>query len=170
MQELWKVIEEYPDYEVSNQGRVRRLRGQKGAHLMKAMKNDRGYPQVRLTMLPKRATADIHRLVGKAFVANTLNKACINHIDCNPQNNFAENLEWCTQAENIAHSRKLGRYPNHWQGKRSPAAKLSDAQVRAIRQEYESSQISHAKLAEKYGTNKKTITNIINRKFYVYVQ
>ena len=34
----------------------------------------------------------------------------MNHIDANVKNNTVNNLEWCTQSENIKHSIKLGRY------------------------------------------------------------
>lgn len=51
----------------------------------------------------------VHRLVALAFLPNPENKACINHLDCNPANNNVNNLEWCTVAENMEYMRKLGR-------------------------------------------------------------
>ena len=36
----------------------------------------------------------------------------VNHIDCNPHNNYYTNLEWVTPAENLEHSRRLGHYHN----------------------------------------------------------
>lgn len=52
----------------------------------------------------------VHRLVAEAFIENSENKPCINHIDCDVKNNKAKNLEWCTQSENILYACKLGRY------------------------------------------------------------
>lgn len=43
----------------------------------------------------------VHRLVASAFVEGYEEGKVVNHIDCNPSNNRASNLEWLTQAENL---------------------------------------------------------------------
>ena len=42
----------------------------------------------------------VHRLVALTYIPNPNNYPCVNHIDCNKQNNNLNNLEWCTQMYN----------------------------------------------------------------------
>ena len=56
----------------------------------------------------------IHRLVAETFIPKIDGKNYVNHIDSNTKNNKVDNLEWCTQSENILHGYKLGnKIPPH---------------------------------------------------------
>ena len=111
MQEIWKDIKGYEGkYQVSNLGRVRSLYDQnqfKKTHRIKLLKfNIRsGYYNVNLNNHRKRKSFQVHRLVAFAFIPNFDNKPIINHIDENRLNNKVDNLEWCTQKENVLHSK-----------------------------------------------------------------
>ena len=52
----------------------------------------------------------VHRLVAAAFIPNPDNLPIVHHIDGNPQNNAVNNLQWCTQKENVHHCRLSGKF------------------------------------------------------------
>lgn len=99
--EEWKIIKEFPMYEVSNKGRIK-SNVRSNSRILKPIPNSRGYLRVQLLDKDgKKRRVFIHRLVANAFVVNIKNKPCVNHIDNNPLNNTAENLEWVTHQENM---------------------------------------------------------------------
>ena len=115
--EIWKPIKGYEGlYEISDRGRVKRVRRKtkNGCTLMDRILNPRkqknGYLSLALTKNSKIKSVLIHRLVAEHFVPNPENKPEVNHKDFDRTNNNAENLEWCTHAENITFSREAGRY------------------------------------------------------------
>lgn len=105
MNEIWKTIENYPNYEVSNLGNVR---NKKTKRVLRPAKLNTGYLQVRI----KDSTGvyrgrNIHRLVMTTFnPVENMENLHVDHIDFNTQNNCLENLRWLTPAEN--RSRKSG--------------------------------------------------------------
>ena len=100
MIEVWKSvpIKEFSFYEISNFGNVRN-----GTKNLKTS-HSRGYPTVTLCNNCYRKTVRVHRLVAMAFVENRFNLPCINHKDGNKENNNFNNLEWCTQKQNMQHA------------------------------------------------------------------
>lgn len=49
----------------------------------------------------KRRKFLLHRLVAETYIDNPHNYPVINHINENKQDNCIENLEWCTQKDNM---------------------------------------------------------------------
>lgn len=99
--EIWKPVVGFPNYEVSNLGRVKGLNyANKGKPNILKPKKKR-YPTVSLRLNKKDTYIRIHRLVATAFIPNPENKRCIDHINCNPKDNRVENLRWATQKENM---------------------------------------------------------------------
>lgn len=116
-------------------------------------------------------TARVHRLVAQAFIPNVERKPCVNHIDFDRANASASNLEWCTQGENLRHSRLLGRIQSsYWTNKRSPNASLSDESVRSVREEYAAGGCSISDIGKKFGISKRTAGRIINMEVYKNVR
>ena len=75
--------------------------------IMKVCNKD-GYNIVNLWKNKKKKTIKVHRLVAEAFIPNLDNKQYINHKNAIRNDNTIQNLEWCTQKENILHAYKIG--------------------------------------------------------------
>lgn len=106
MDEVWKVITDFPRYSVSSYGRVRNNE----SGLVLRQHDHKGYKTVLLYDAfgaSKRFSA--HRLVAMAFLAAPSELECeqINHKDGCKTNNHANNLEWCTRSQNHRHSRDV---------------------------------------------------------------
>lgn len=91
-----KPIAGYADYWVTDTGFVINVTTGK---LLAMSKGSHGYLVVSLN----RKTYCVHRLVAFAFCVNR-GYDTVNHIDEVRTNNHYLNLEWCTQAHNVAHS------------------------------------------------------------------
>ena len=101
MEEIWKTIDGYENYQVSNMGKVKNIITGK---VLKQHNNGNGYLHVCLyNKEHKGKTIMVHRLVAKVFIPNPNNLPQINHIDECKENNCVSNLEWCTSEENINH-------------------------------------------------------------------
>lgn len=112
MIEEWRSIEGYGNYEVSSLGRVRskgryvntRSYGKRfieGQIIEGRPNKKRGnYVYVSLCTKSRHKQFKVHRLVAQAFIPNPDSKPQINHIDNDPTNNRADNLEWVTAQEN----------------------------------------------------------------------
>ena len=120
LNEIWKEIPEFTNYSVSNEGLVKGSSGK----ILKTFIQNMGYEVVSLYNGSKVSSKrTVHRLVAQAFIPNPLGLLVVNHKDGNKLNNRAENLEWCTNSQNILHARELGLNPYNrpTMGKKLPA-------------------------------------------------
>ena len=117
--EIWKDIDNFPNYQVSNLGNVKskerytKARGNEIIHrkefLLKGYINKKGYRQVTLYDINKKPkTMRVHKLVALAFIKNKNNLPQINHKDGNKLNNVVNNLEWISNYDNMQHAIKNG--------------------------------------------------------------
>jgi hypothetical protein len=117
VKEVWLPVVGYEGlYEVSNLGNVMvsssnpsKVTHFKGRNLRSTV-TVYGYVQACLTKYGVEKSKRVHRLVAEAFLPNLDNKPYVNHIDANRLNNYVDNLEWCTNLENVRHSVKLNRH------------------------------------------------------------
>lgn len=102
-EEIWKDCKGYEGlYQISNQGRLWSIRRQ--TIMTQHIKKD-GYYEVVLTAKNgKKKYERIHRLVALAFLDNPNCYPVVNHKDGNKTNNCADNLEWCSIAQNTKHA------------------------------------------------------------------
>ena len=101
-EEIWKTIEGYPNYKVSNMGNVKSLnyRNTGKEEILKPNKS-RGYLKVRLCKDGKIKPMQLHRLVALAFVQNdSIFNTDVNHKNECKTDNRACNLEWCDATYN----------------------------------------------------------------------
>ena len=97
--ETWKKVEEFPQYEVSDLGRVRMAKGKKE---VKGTLSSDGY-----IAIGRKALAS-HRLIAKTFIDNPENKPYVDHINGVRNDNRIENLRWATNSENQANRKLVG--------------------------------------------------------------
>jgi hypothetical protein len=175
LEELWRDIEGFEGiYQVSNKGSVKsldriivckdgkekRYRGK----VLKASDNGSGYKYVSLG----RGVGNrryVHRLVANAFISNNEGLPEINHLDNDRGNNYSYNLEWCTHKDNINHKIIQGRQPV---GSKHYRSKLNEDAVTEIIQLLVSG-LSQTKIANKYGVNQVTISEINTGKTWRHV-
>lgn len=105
--EVWRKIDEAPNYEVSNLGNVRNSKIKRN---FRASPNTSGYPKVGLRVDGRSITRSVHGLVARAFIEGFREFLEPNHIDGNKFNNAVENLEWSTHRSNMFHAIATGLF------------------------------------------------------------
>lgn len=149
--EIWKPVDGYPGYEVSNLGRVRSVERYVTYVSRWGTKAVRKWPS---RILSTKCTGwyaqisfgrgtkyKLHRIVAAAFLPNPDNLPEVNHINGVKSDNRASNLEWCDRRRNLEHARISGLIKRP----------LTPHQVRAIRAEIKAKKLLYREIAAKYG-------------------
>ncbi len=84
---------------------------------MKQSVHTKGYKIVPLTKDGVCTTKFVHRLVAEAFIPNPDDLPFVNHIDEDKTNNFAENLEWCTEQYNSTYGKAREKHAKALKGR-----------------------------------------------------
>ena len=102
MAEEFRIIKDFPNYEVSNLGRVRNV---KTGKILKQTIANNGYFVVNFRKNNKSYTKTVHRIVASMFLRKIENKPFVDHIDGNKTNNHINNLRYVTNQENAMNAK-----------------------------------------------------------------
>ena len=158
MKEIWKDIEDFPGYQISNLGNVKSFKGKIPLIMSPSIKK-RGNKQFCLMAQDKtRPTRTAHRLVMEAFVGKS--ELEIDHINGNPSDNCIVNLRYVTRVENTQNRIRLGRSFNGVQPWRINQ-RLTPLKVRLIRYKFYKKNKTQRLIAKEIGVSFQHISRVI---------
>lgn len=158
--ETWKKILDFPDYKVSNFGRINSIKYGREKILKPSLNKGTGYFRVTLLHNGIRQCFDIHAIVAKHFLTKSNLCLEINHKNGDKSDNRVKNLEYVTRSENIKHSfdiglRNIGEFHH--------SAKLSLQQCTEIVDLYKQG-TSQKEISDKFLISQACVSNILNNK------
>lgn len=167
MAEIWAKIKNYPSYEISNLGKIKRIipdyRNRIG--ILNPI-TSKGYK--RIMLYPDRKMFFIHKLVMEAFNGTIPGDKQVNHKNGKKNDNRLSNLEYCTAKENTVHAHKTGLVDN--KGSKNNLAKLKESDVKKIRKEYGKKGVTYKSLAKKYKVVPSNIRFIVKKLTWKHIK
>lgn len=135
--EIWEFVFGYPNYMVSNNGKIKSLKKEINRGHYKSIQEERiitnksqscGYLSVTLSNEKGKKRFLIHRLVAEAFLKKmNENQIQVNHKNGIKTDNRTENLEWVTVSDNHKHAFRVlkKQHPKFNLGKTGYLCKIS---------------------------------------------
>lgn len=159
MIEIWKPIDEFPNRQVSNLGRIKTIYGTIMRPSLRGKARD--YLGVTIAISHRKSHSRlVHRIVARAFCPNPNNYPQVDHIDGNKLNNAASNLEWVDQKENMRRAMAQGRIIK---GDNHKDAKLSVKIVSEIKaMAKDNPKLNQSELGRKLGVHSSQISRILS--------
>lgn len=134
--------------------------GHKGKEaILKPAKDKKGYLRFGLMKEGKLHTKKGHRLVAENYLPNPNNLPQVNHINGIKTDNRVENLEWCTNMQNVHHAIENGLF-SYVKG----IVKLNKEQVKQIRLKYKPNIYTRKMLAKEFNVSFNTIKDILSQR------
>lgn len=159
--ECWKQIADFPDYFISDHGRVASLRSGE-ARLMKGGPGTSPMRYLRVTLTRtdgKKFARNIHVLVAEAFHGPRPDGMWALHRNGDVADCSAGNVYWGTPQDNsddrVAHGRS-------GPGEKNPNVKLDRAKVALIRDKYADGDATQAQLAAEFGVRQAHVSRILD--------
>lgn len=172
---MWVPVRGYEGvYEVSNDGRLRRMRGfWCRTTRVVCLDVNKVNQSVRVKLFrdgirkPQRAL--IHRLVYEHFGGPIPAGLTINHKDGDREHNWIDNLEVATMSEQMIHAYATGlQVPTRGEA-RGRSAKLTEAQVFSIRERYQPYRVTSRQLAAEFNVTASCILSVVHRQRWAHI-
>ncbi len=161
--EEWRVIKDYPNYEISSFGRVRRLTNRtcaKAGTILKTPIRSK-YPCVDLCRDGGKRTFHVHVLVAGAFLPEIAGMELVNHVSGVKTNCRLDNLERSTYQRNSLHSYRIGL--SNASGENNGMAKMTWAKAEEVRRLASmENRPSYTAIGKIFGVNEGTIRHIVH--------
>lgn len=174
--EQWKVIPEFPNYEISTLGRIRRCtpvwnnRSFIGKIIKTRIEKRNRYVLVKLRHEGLVRQVRVHILVAEAFLdPRPTPKHEVNHKDGVKANCVKDNLEWMTRSENLQHAAQLGLI-EYRRGEDCPASKITEDAVREIRKLISEKKLKHREIGQRFGLSRPQVSSIGRRDCWKHIQ
>lgn len=163
---IYATPPEFPETLAGSDGSVWR-KSPGGRHRKLGRRFDgHGYVMVNVRVLGKRLGPKVHRLVLSAFYGpRRPGMVCCHAPDPNRENCRLDNLRWDTPTGNSDDKLRMERQAR---GELCPQAKLTEGDVRTIRQLYRDG-VSMSRLAKRYAVNFNAIWQVVKRKSWKHV-
>ena len=151
--------DQYTNYYVDDNCNVYKLENDQLNHI-KSYKVQQNRPMVDLKINGKIQRIFTYRILMKEYTgisSEEFKKLVVDHIDCNPENNYVTNLDVVTSAENVRRAGINNRFPF---GEDHHNSKYSDKLVESICKDIAEGSLSRLDMRKKYGINGQLIDDI----------
>lgn len=165
---LWRMCPSWPEYEVSDEGLVRRVVPRKGHFgVRKSYRTAGGYLYLVMRGGGERQAVAVHRLVAEAFLGPPPpGRPHVAHRNGDKTDNRVSNLRWSSRSEN--ESDKVGHGVSN-RGTRHYMSRLTEHDVLEMRRAA-SAGMGSVSLAEQFGVSRQAVTSAVRGRSWAWLE